>query len=154
LTNSALTLYPIKLRPDMNSRQPDRPSISTAKPQARAVSSANPSPLSTQTNRLAEVEQPLLKSHRSFASLRETQESSSSDSKGFAKFLAGKKADWRGGQKVDEVPAPQPKAELGEGKEVERNGKGIWTRFILHANGGGVAMADDAVEVFYSKQGG
>ena len=86
-------------------------------------------------------------SHRSFASLRDAHESSSSDSKGFAKFLAGKKADWRGERKVEEPTNHQPVVELGESKEVERSGGGLWKRFVLYADGKGLGIVDDAVEV-------
>lgn len=36
---------------------------------------------------------------------------------------------------------------MGEGKEVERDGYGHWTRIKLHENGEGVGWTDDGVDV-------
>jgi hypothetical protein len=111
------------------------------------VSSANPSPHPTQSAKVGDGEQPLLRKHQSFTSLRDAQAHTPSEEKGFAKFLAAKKADWRGERKVDEAPTSQAGLELGPGKEVERNGGGRWRHFELHENGEGLGVVDDAVEV-------
>jgi hypothetical protein len=142
-----LTSYAVKTRSDTPANQPNRPSTPVQKAQIRAVSSADPSPRPPHTSGKLEVEQPLLQNRRSFASLRDAQDSSSTDQKGFAKFLAAKKADWRGDRKPDEATAATPKIELGEGKEVERDGGGRWRHFVLLASGLGVGLVDDAVEV-------
>ena len=96
---------------------------------------------------MAEGEQPLLRKHQSFASLRDAQVQTPTEEKGFAKFLAAKKADWRGERKTEEAPVSQAGVELGPGTEVERNGGGGWRRSELDDNGEGLGLVDDAVEV-------
>jgi hypothetical protein len=96
---------------------------------------------------MAEAEQPLLRKHQSFASLRDAQAHTPTEEKGFAKFLASKKADWRGERKAEDAPVSQAGVELGPGTEVERNGGGRWRWFEIHENGEGLGLVDDAVEV-------
>lgn len=64
----------------------------------------------------------------------------------FARFLA-RRTDWS--KKKDEEHGDQPiiHPALGEGKEVERDGYGHWTRIKLHENGEGVGWADDGIDV-------
>lgn len=52
-------------------------------------------------------------------------------------------------QEKDEEHGGQPTIQpgLGEGKEVERDGYGHWTRIKLNENGEGVGWADDGVDV-------
>jgi hypothetical protein len=96
---------------------------------------------------MTEGEQPLLRKHQSFASLRDAQVQTPTEEKGFAKYLAAKKADWRGERKAEDVPVSQAWVELGPGSEVERNGGGGWRRFEIHDNGEALGLVDDAVEV-------
>lgn len=146
-TSSSLTSYPINLRSRQAASQPERPSTPGLKPQNRAVSLADPSPRLVSTFKMAEGEQPLLRKHQSFASLRDAQGQTPTEEKGFAKFLAAKKADWRGERKAEETQVSQTGVELGPGTEVERNGGGGWRRFELRDNGEGMGLVDDAVEV-------
>lgn len=146
-TDLSLTSYSLKTRPASTPTHPERPSTPGSRPQNRAVSSANPSPSQTQSAKIGGLEQPLLRKHQSLASLRDAHDQSSSDQKGFAKFLAAKKADWRGERKIEDVPTPQAGVELGPGTEVERTGGGRWTHFEIHENGEGVGLVDDAIEV-------
>jgi hypothetical protein len=95
----------------------------------------------------SDAEEPLLKTRRSFASLREASENPATEQQGFAKFLAAKKADWRGDKKPNEEVAQLPRVQLGPGKEVPREGSTPWRRLILDSEGSGVGLIDDAVEV-------
>lgn len=79
----------------------------------------------------------LLDSHQSHAHEKEHS---------FARFLA-RRTDWS--KKKDEEHGSQPiiNPGLGEGKEVERDGYGHWTRIKLKENGEGVGWTDDGVDV-------
>lgn len=147
-TSSSLTSYTINIRSSqVPVRQSERPSTPGLKPQNRALSSADPSPVPASSASFEHGEGPSLRKHQSFASLRDAQTKTPTEEKGFAKFLAAKKADWRGERKVDEPATPSAGIELGPGREVERDGGGLWSRFDLLENGEGLGLVDDAVEV-------
>lgn len=131
---------------------PPRPSSATGHKQNRAISSAHPSPRLHPDSAGGEVEQPLLRKNRSISSLRDTQSSSGGDHKSFAKFLAAKRADWRGNkpEETDDRVAHDP-IQLGEAREVERDGGGSWDRIVLRPNGDGVGIVNDAVDVSFPR---
>jgi len=67
--------------------------------------------------------------------------------KGFAKFLAARRADWGGkGQAKDDAHDGSQPA-IGEAVEVERDGYGEWKSIRMMDNGEGLGVADDAVHV-------
>lgn len=144
-TPTFLTSYPILLRQDEIRTVPVRPTTPSTQTQNRAVSSAHASPRPDSLK--PEAEEPLLKARRSFASLRDATESNPTEQQGFAKFLAAKKADWRGEKKAAEVVPEQARVQLGPGKEVVRDGAGHWRKVILHRDAMGIGLVDDAIEV-------
>lgn len=146
-TRSSLTSYPVLRNTKAQHERNARPSSALGIKQNRAISSAHPSPRQHLDAKNAEAEQPLLRKNRSVASLRDAQPPPSSDHNSFAKFLAAKKADWRGDKIQVEGEEPVDSIRLGEGREVERNGGGSWDRIVLEANGSGVGIAGDAVDV-------
>jgi hypothetical protein len=97
----------------------------------------------------SESEQPLLRSSRSVTSLRDAQSASPSERRSFAKFLAAKKADWRGETADKEQPKDTNAIQLGEGREVQRDGGGAWDRILVRPNGDGLGIVNDAIDVGY-----
>jgi hypothetical protein len=91
-----------------------------------------------------------LKTRRSFASLRDAAEASSTEQQGFAKYLAAKKADWRGEKKIAEVVHEQARVQLGPGQEVQRDGARSWRKLVVQSDGSGIGLIDDAMEVSYA----
>ena len=116
----------------------------------RAVSSLNPSSILAPTPRLGSPAidgEPVVRRNRSFASLRDTAQEQPKE-KGFAKLLAvARKADWQGKPSGKEEEEGRKAIELGEGKEVERDGYGHWTKFIIRNDGQGLGLSSDAIHV-------
>ncbi|WVR08230.1 hypothetical protein IAU60_005277 [Kwoniella sp. DSM 27419] len=160
-TASSLTSYPIIFPITQGSQTLAQP---RASPQIRAVSAATPSvPVRAATpepSRTHDSSHPLRKS-ASHTHLRDSastpllgsshdaDQSHSRDKdgeKGFAKFLAARRADWVRKPKEEgksEAPAPG----IGEGKEVERDGGGGWGRFKIAA-GEGAGWSHETVDTF------
>jgi hypothetical protein len=69
-----------------------------------------------------------LRRNRSFASIKEPEHQY--QEKGFAKFLAAKRADWQGHKGHKDV-AETVRAGVGEGWEVQRDGYGEWRRLVI-----------------------
>jgi hypothetical protein len=61
--------------------------------------------------------------------------------RGFAKFLAARR-----NKGVEEV-VKEDKAGLGEGKEVERDGGGVWMEIWIGKDGTGIGVMEQGVEV-------
>lgn len=118
--------------------------------QSRATSSAHPSPRTHFDKPSSELEQPLLRKNRSVASLRDPQPSPASDHSSFAKFLAAKKADWRGDKTTIQEPEEPELLRVKEGREVKRDGGHSWNRVLLSAKGRGFGIVEDAVDVSLS----
>jgi hypothetical protein len=127
-TPTSLTSYPIIFPPPTPSHSNVPTRVSTPAP--RSVSSTQASPNPDSVIRRAE----------SFASLRDVEPSREKE-RGFAKFLAGRR------NKGVEEKEKEDKVGLGEGKEVERDGGGLWSKIKLEPNGAGLGMARDAVDV-------
>ena len=66
--------------------------------------------------------------------------------KGFAKFLAARRADW-GGKVPKDSNMEGPSAGIGEGVEVERHGRGVWNWIVFIEDGNGYGVADNAMDV-------
>lgn len=146
-TQTSLTSYTISRGHTLSTERPPHPSSSTGVKQSRAISSAHP-PAQRHIEAPSDaVDQPLLRSSRSVASLRDAQSSSPAEHKSFAKFLAAKKADWRGEKPEKEGPKDANTLQVGEGREVERDGGGSWDRIVLQPNGDGVGVVNDAIDV-------
>lgn len=146
-THASLTSYTIRRGQALTTERPQRPSSAGGVKQPRATSSAHPTPQRHPETPPSDAEQPLLRSSRSVASLRDAQPASSSEHKSFAKFLAAKKADWRGEKADKEEPKDTSTVQLGEGREVERGGGGSWDRIMLRSNGEGLGIVKDAIDV-------
>ncbi|WWC65680.1 uncharacterized protein I303_108301 [Kwoniella dejecticola CBS 10117] len=163
-TPTSFTSYPIVFpNPSAVSTASAPSPAMKASPQARAVSSIFPSPLMRSSTpdpaqqRIRESPNPQATIRRS-ASYTHLKESSSSPllgidhpkeekKEGFAKFLA--RRDWRGkGREEDKPDEPQPG--IGEGKEIERDGGGGWSRIIVHNDGEGAGWGHDHVDLFWT----
>lgn len=46
-----------------------------------------------------------------------------------------------------EEPKDTTTVQVGEGREVERDGGGSWDRIVLRSNGDGLGVVNDAVDV-------
>ena len=46
----------------------------------------------------------------------------------------------------------RPSAGIGEGVEVERYGRGIWSRIVFMEDGNGVGVADSAIDVSVQRE--
>ncbi|WWD20135.1 hypothetical protein CI109_104611 [Kwoniella shandongensis] len=151
-TPQSLTSYPI-IFPSLPTNSSNSPLPKTS-PQLRSSSSLLPSSIARSAtpnpSQVKEQHEGLRKS-ASHSQLKEAAETSSANDrpeKGFAKYLAVKRADWgRKGKDEDKVEEVIPG--IGEGKEVERDGYGNWKRIKLCADGDGVGWADDAVDLFH-----
>lgn len=139
--------YPIRRGAVIATERPQRPSSSTGVKQNRATSSAHPPPQRHLAAPTSEADQPLLRKNRSVASLRDAHATSPAEYNSFAKFLAAKKADWRGGKPEKAGPIDDNSVQLGEGREIERDGGGSWDRMLLLSNGDGVGFVEDAIDV-------
>lgn len=156
-TPSSLTSYPI-IFPSPPSGPSSRHETPRASPALRSVSAVAPSPTVPQgIAHLGEPkshdEEPLLRRNRSLASVREVAENPHHDKekdkeKGFAKFLAARRADWQSGASKGQKDMPEaPHVGLGEGVEVQRDGYGEWASIKLRDNGEGAGISRGEVAV-------
>lgn len=146
-TSTSLTSYPIR-----TGGQPD---------QATEISTSVSSSSTSRVGGLLSVpnaqHEPLLRSAtpnpgvrpsayrtRSTQSLREGAQADQKD-KGFAKFLASRRADRQEPKLKDDVHTAT--IGIGEGVEVVRNGYGAWRKMVFGEHGEGLGLADDAVDV-------
>ncbi|WVQ79391.1 hypothetical protein IAT38_001488 [Cryptococcus sp. DSM 104549] len=145
-TPSSLTSYPV-IFPPVHTPSPS-PQL-RATPQQRATSSAYPSPahLRAPTPEISHSKESAASALRKSASAHDLSERGDKHEKGFAKFLAARRADWsRKGKEDEKVEEVVPG--LGEGSEVERDGYGHWKRIVLDVTGEGVGWGDDSVDMF------
>lgn len=141
-TPTSLTSYPI-IFPQYKASCPGSLQL-----QPRHSSSAFPSRSHTPNPESSDASSSLLRKSASSSRLLDSHQSQAYEKEhSFAKFLA-RRTDWS--KKKDEEHGIQPTIHpgLGEGKEVERDGYGHWTRIKLHENGEGVGWTDDGVDEF------
>ncbi|OXG25397.1 hypothetical protein C367_03219 [Cryptococcus neoformans Ze90-1] len=138
-TPTSLTSYPIifpQCKPSPSSSQP------------RHSSAAYSSRSHTPNLESSDASSSLLRKSASSSRLLDPHQFHSHEKEhSFARFLA-RRTEWS--KKKDEEHGDQPIIQpgLGEGKEVERDGYGHWTRIKLNENGEGVGWADDGVDEF------
>ncbi|KIR29487.1 hypothetical protein I307_01393 [Cryptococcus deuterogattii 99/473] len=141
-TPTSLTSYPI-IFPQYKASCPGSLQF-----QPRHSSSAFPSRSHTPNPESSDASSSLLRKSASSSRLLDSHQSHAHEKEhSFARFLA-RRTDWS--KKKDEEHGSQPiiNPGLGEGKEVERDGYGHWTRIKLKENGEGVGWTDDGVDEF------
>ncbi|KAK8849511.1 hypothetical protein IAR55_004845 [Kwoniella newhampshirensis] len=151
----SLTSYPIVFPSPASLYSTD--TLANTSPQSGSSFSAFPSPIlrsSTPSPSRNKEERSSLRHFSSQSHFKEVAEANATPSpngdkpdKGFAKFLAVKRADW-GKKAKEEEKAEDIQPGIGGGKEVERDGYGHWKRMRLLASGEGVGWADDGVDLF------
>lgn len=146
-TPNSLTSYPILFPSAIPSVPPSRAPTPHGTPHHRAVSSAVPSPI-LRTAATVPSDQGLRKT-RSVTSIRDAaaEPVHPKAEKGFAKFLAARRADWGGKSHMKGNMSGDAQLGIGEGVEVERDGYGAWKTIKLKENGDGVGLAEGCVDV-------
>jgi hypothetical protein len=141
-TPASLTSYPITF--PSGAIPPSISTSVTGSPQI--LRSSSPAPTSNRP-------EAALRRTGSLASLRSTASTHTSHpeskaEKGFAKFLAARRADWQGGAGQVEEREEQADVRLGigEGVEVERDGYGCWKAIVVKGKDG-LGVGDDTVDV-------
>ena len=158
-SSDSLTSYPLKHQSPPQSPIP--PIARHASPLPRAVTAAfssqnisllrpsTPGPSAEPSSLSAKGDQPIRK-NTSFTSLRpEAAERlpKVDVDRSLGRLLGGKRL--RSGSKSHTEAGTEAEAtlQLGEGREVERDGYGEWARLILKSDGEGVGLVDTAVDV-------